>query len=141
MPSPKAGSTSAQCAREQLVELLSSGRELTHSSQRARIFARLCGVVGQRFSQERVDRVLRVLGGLFAEHSNGAAAASRAALGGGRIPTGSVTVPMEAEGICLSKVLREHEAVMGGKERLDRLIEKIEQISKVGPAVTVQRLQ
>mmetsp|Transcript_42757 Transcript_42757/g.106444 ORF Transcript_42757/g.106444 Transcript_42757/m.106444 type:complete len:287 (+) Transcript_42757:41-901(+) len=118
-PSPKEGCTTAQCARTELLALLAVSRTLP--SHRSRVFARMCGVFGRSFSQDRVDRVLVVLAALFSRRSDTPASAAKKALSASKSPK----IPLDGDD-GYRPALRSIEKELGGAKRVDALLNQLE---------------
>ena len=119
IPPPKPGLQSTQCAREALWTLLTGARQFGKSHPRARLLARLCGVVKHPFHARRVGLCMRVLVEL---------------LGAEPIFEDEMWLPMARredargdEARDLPKLIRERlEVELGGSTRVTALLQRLE---------------
>ena len=127
IPPPKPGLQSAQCAKESLWTFLTAARSYSRSHPRAKLLARLCGVIKHEYHPQRVTLFLRVIASLF---------------GGEPSFEGELWLPMAraddptATGWRppdLPMLVNALEAELGGPSRVEALLEKLRAITDREP--------
>ena len=117
-----------QQAREALWTLLTSLRSHAKGSPRAKLFARLCGVLVGEFDPRRVDVPLQLLSHLLSA-SEQRRLLTDLATGEGLLPMDGQTIAAPA----LAKSLHAFEHDLGGAQRVNALIERLRERSKPDP--------
>lgn len=110
-----------QQAREALWTLLTSLRSHAKSSARAKLFARLCGVLKCEYDARRTDLALQLLASLAAKPGDVRELMHALANGDGLLPMQGLS-----EGApCLPVALKQFETDLGGLQRVNVLAEKL----------------
>jgi len=131
IPPPKRGLNSAQCAREALWTFLTALRTHGKSNGRAKLLARLCGVLRYEYHDHRVALAFRVLGSLVPPSALDLGREvwlPMQALGEGAGYRGAHALPAE-----LPSLLRTLDGKLGGAQKVFALIERLNKAAVADP--------